>query len=157
MNIDLPTAEELKTKINAKYAAFQITSKTPYESQQKIKKIRKDLKDFMKTSARLIEPVDLNLISTSIKTIQILGACTILPGFFLGYRLGSIKSKWFQNLPFTRRVLIRIFIMGIPVLSTYYYSYNLNERLGLYLEYKYGDRVQHYLLHKDAKVINPNH
>ena len=46
--------------------------------------------------------------------------------------------------------------MGTPIFITYYYSYYLNERVSLYIEDKYAERVQQYLITKDPNVINPN-
>ena len=146
---NLPSAEELKIRINSRYSMLQLTSKSELEQERKINKIRKDLQEFIKGSTRMIEKSDQVLIASAMSNILMLGT-------FIWYKIGSRKNSWFRNLSFRNRTFIRIGIMGTPIFITYYYSYYLNERVSLYIEDKYAERVQQYLITKDPNVINPN-
>ena len=67
---ELPSIEELQLKIDIKYANLELSSKSPEVHQQKIRKINKDLKEFMKNSSTLIEKEDQTLISSGFRRIQ---------------------------------------------------------------------------------------
>lgn len=151
---DLPSIEELQLKIDIKYANLELSSKSPEVHQQKIRKIKKDLKEFMKNSSTLIEKEDQTLISSGFRRIQLFSAGLLFPSLYIALKIGTKRYNGFLQLSFPNRTLIRIGVVGIPIGVAYYYSYYLNERLSLYIEEKYADRVQQYLITKDPKVIN---
>ena len=90
---NLPSAEELKIRINSRYSMLQLTSKSELEQERKINKIRKDLQEFIKGSTRMIEKSDQVLIASAMSNILMLGTCLLIPGFFIGYKIGSRKNS----------------------------------------------------------------
>ena len=152
----IPTSKELELRIKSRYSYFQLTSKDSNESKRKVIKIKEDLKAFMKSSSALLEPSDKQIISNAMRNIQILGASLLPPAFFINYKLSSQKKPWFRSLSFGMRTISRIMVVGVPIFITYYYSYHLNQQIALYIEDKYAERVQQYLITQDPKIINPN-
>ena len=151
---DLPSLEELQSKLKAKYLLFDLTTNSEKEKQAKIVRLQKDLKSFMRSSGKLLEQDDIDMILTAKSRIMMLGTVTIVPSFYIGVKLGSGRASKFRSLSFSNRFFMRLGVMGGPIFVTYYYSYYLSERLSMYMEDKYAERVQEFRTTNDPKSIN---
>jgi hypothetical protein len=154
---DLPSLSNLKQQLNNKYQNMRIEGESEADFSRKVLRMKKDLKDFMKSySSRSLEDEDRALLQQASSKMLYVGTCLVLPGSLLSIFLGSSIGSKFIHKPLLYRLSIRYSFLFLPLLCTYVYTYNLNEKITAYIEYKYTDRIQEYLKTKDIKAVNPN-
>lgn len=159
MSLDeLPSTEQLKNSIALNYMKLELNSNTEAEKQKNIIRIQKDLKDFIREgNTKLFEERDRKIIFEAYRKMQIVGGCLLIPGFVGSLTLGTLPYSKFSTYSFGKRSLVRASLIFVPILCTYIYSYSINERVTSYIEYKYAERVQQFLVTKDPKSINPSY
>jgi hypothetical protein len=140
---DLPSRKELQSRIDSKLSSGPLTQAD----------LRKNLKEFIKTSPNSIETKDQELISNVLKRIYFLGVCSAINGI-LAIKIGRSYKSYFWKASYLKKVLIRSLVSGGPIILLYQYTTDLNERLSLYIEDKYSGYAQGQLITKDSKLIN---
>ncbi|OMJ80100.1 hypothetical protein SteCoe_19748 [Stentor coeruleus] len=155
---DLPSKSYLRQQLFEKYQKMRVENESEADFSRKVQRRKRDFKEFMKnSSSQNLEDEDRALLGQASSKMLFAGTCLVLPGSILSIYIGKYLGDKFITKPLLYRLSIRYGVIFIPLLCTYTYTYNLNEKMTAYIEYKYTDRIQEYLKTKDIKAINPNY
>lgn len=150
------SAKEIREMADAQHDNLRLTCKTEAQFNQKVLKVKNDMKVFMKSeNNKYIEMSDLEEVANVTRNIHNLGLSIMIPSFVIATY--SKKIPFIRRLPTNYHGLLRVFMLFGPIGGIYSYSISKNDKLSAYFEYKYAYRVQRFNITKDPKDINPNY
>lgn len=152
---DLPTVEELVNKSLRRGARLLDSGKSAEEITSSMEKRSVEFRKFLLAGGQLLEPVDQKLMEDGMallmKAFLIAGSVALVSGVGIGRLIG----KKFYEMPKKWRVMSRFGIMTLPIVGAYYYSWEQYTRVALYLEDKYGLRLEFYQKTGNPALLNP--
>ena len=150
------SAKEIRDMADAQHDNLRLTCKTDAQFNQKVMKVKNEMKAFMKSeNNKYIEMPDIEEVANVTRNIRNLGLSVMVPSFIMATY--TKKFPFLRSLPKNFEVLLRLCMFFGPIGGIYSYSISQNDKLSAYFEYKYAYRVQRFNITKDPKDINPNY
>jgi hypothetical protein len=146
--------KDLKELAESQHETLRLTTSNEQQFRQKVLKVKKDLKDFMKSeNSKFIEMEDIQEFTAVTRNIRNLGLGIMVPSFIAACYLKRIPG--FRKISRNSEIFLRLFMFFAPVGGIYSYSIDQNNRFAAYFDYKYSYRVQKFNQTKDPRDINP--
>ena len=151
----LPTMEELLKRDTIRIDAFMRSGFTESQITESMESRSKMVQEFFAQNVEFLETKDKEVMEKTSSMIHGLGTKCLVTSLVGNLLLGPMTDERIYSLPKYYRYIMRVIIVAAPLTYAFNYGWNRYQRVSLYLEDKYADRIVTFFKTHDPAAVNP--